>query len=174
VTARISPCDEATIAGRLRKAEQFLDAAETIREFADDEHDIADAYVTLCVHAGVAAADVICCIALGEHAMGEDHQETLALIARVRPDGNDLAKSLRPLLGMKTWAGYSHRPVSAQGPQARRTQRATTSAYRPRPTHPTRLKLYPQPSSAQLTANGTLARPLERRLSVVHRMTTTR
>jgi hypothetical protein len=42
------------IDGRLRKAEQFLDAAETIREFSDDEHDVGDAYVTLCVHAGIA------------------------------------------------------------------------------------------------------------------------
>jgi hypothetical protein len=104
---------DATIAGRLRKTEQFLDAAETIREFADDEHEVGDAYVTLCVHAGVAAADVICCAALGRHAEGDDHNEALALLRSVRPDGSELAKSLRPLLGMKTRAGYSHRAVNA-------------------------------------------------------------
>ena len=48
MTPRTRKCDEATIAGRLRKAEQFLDAADTIREFADDEHDIGDSLVTLC------------------------------------------------------------------------------------------------------------------------------
>ncbi|MHB1568462.1 MAG: hypothetical protein ACYC0H_04590, partial [Solirubrobacteraceae bacterium] len=69
--SRTRRCDEATIAGRLRKAEQFLDAAETIRDAADDEDQMADALVTLCVHAGIAAADVLCCIALGEHAQGE-------------------------------------------------------------------------------------------------------
>jgi hypothetical protein len=91
----------------------------------------------LCVHAGVAAADVICCIALGEHAMGEDHQETLALIARVRPDGNELAKSLRPLLGMKTRAGYSHRPVSAQDPKrAERSAQRLVRTARDRRTRP--------------------------------------
>lgn len=111
MTARTRRCDELTIAGRLRKAEQFLDAAETIREFAESEHEVGDAYVTLCVHAGVAAADVLCCIALGEHAQGDDHNEALALLARVRPNGAELAKSLRPLLGMKTRAGYSHRSV---------------------------------------------------------------
>ena len=101
------------VAGRSRKAEQFLDAAETIREFADDEHEVGDALVTLCVHAGIAAADVLCCTALGEYAQGEDHNEALDLPTRVRPDGPELAKSLRPLLGMKTRAGYSHRAVTA-------------------------------------------------------------
>jgi hypothetical protein len=113
MTPRTRRCDEATISGRLRKAEQFLDAAETIRDFADDERDIGDALVTLCVHAGIAAADVLCCVALGEHAQGEDHNEALDLLGRVRPDGPEFAKSLRPLLGMKTRAGYSHRAASS-------------------------------------------------------------
>ncbi len=73
---------------------------------------MGDTYVTLCVHAGIAAADVICCIALGAHAQDESHHEALALISRVRPGGRELANSLRPLLGMKTRAGYSHRPVT--------------------------------------------------------------
>ncbi|MHB1835673.1 MAG: hypothetical protein ACYCXW_11955 [Solirubrobacteraceae bacterium] len=112
--SRTRRCDEATIAGRLRKAEQFLDAAETIRDAADDEDQMADALVTLCVHAGIAAADVLCCIALGEHAQGEGHNDALDLLARVRPDGAELAKSLRPLLGIKTRAGYSHRAISGE------------------------------------------------------------
>lgn len=113
MTPRTRLCDEATIAGRLRKAEQFLDAAETVREFADDEGEIGDALVTLCVHAGIAACDVLCCIALGEHALGENHNEAIELLTRVRPNGPDLAKSLRPLLGIKTRAGYSHQPVAS-------------------------------------------------------------
>jgi hypothetical protein len=48
VTGKLHKCDETTIAGRLRKAEQFMEGAETIREFAGDEGDIGDAYVTLC------------------------------------------------------------------------------------------------------------------------------
>jgi hypothetical protein len=112
MTPRTRRCDEATIAGRLRKAEQFLDAAETIRDFADDEHEVGDALVTLCVHGGIAAADVLSCVALGEHAQGEDHHEALDLLIRVRPGGVELAKSLRTLLGMKTRAGYSHRAVT--------------------------------------------------------------
>lgn len=137
MTARTRPCDEATISGRLRKAEQFLEAAETIREFANDEHDVGDAYVTLCVHAGVAAADVICCIALREYAQGEDHHAAIALLARVRPGGDELAKSLRPLLGMKARAGYSHRPVANDDrKRARRHAERLVRAARDRRTQP--------------------------------------
>ena len=52
-------CTQAVRSGRLKKAEQFAQAAETVQEFADEGDDIGDAYVTLCVHAGIAAADVI-------------------------------------------------------------------------------------------------------------------
>jgi hypothetical protein len=65
VTSRTRPCDAALIEGRRRKAEQFLAAAQTVRELADDEAGVGDAFVTLCVHAGVAAADVLCCRAWG-------------------------------------------------------------------------------------------------------------
>ena len=85
MTPRLRKCDESTIAGRLAKAEQFLQGAEIIREFAADEQDIADAYVTLCVHCGVAAADVICCIALGGHVQGEDHNEAVTQLSKVWP-----------------------------------------------------------------------------------------
>ncbi|MGH2625206.1 MAG: hypothetical protein ACRDHY_00975, partial [Anaerolineales bacterium] len=63
-------CPPATRAGRLAKAGQFYLAAETIETIIDDR-EIADAYVTLCIHAGIAAADAICCAKLGEHAHGE-------------------------------------------------------------------------------------------------------
>jgi hypothetical protein len=123
MSRRTRTCDDTVTAGRLRKAEQFVDAAETVREFADDEMDVADAHVTLCVHAGTAAADVICCVSLGMHAVGESHSEALALLESVRPDGSELAKSLRTLLGMKTRAGYAAEPVAAE--DRKRAQRQT-------------------------------------------------
>lgn len=123
MTGRTRTCDEVITAGRLRKAQQFLEAAETIREFAEDEHDVGDADVTLCVHAGIAAADVICCIALGVHALGEDHNEALTLLGRVRPDGAELTRALGILLGMKTRAGYSALAVTAES--RKRAQRQT-------------------------------------------------
>jgi hypothetical protein len=123
MTPRVRKCDEATVAGRLRKAEQFMESGETIREFAADEGDIGDAYVTLCIHAGIAASDVICCIALGEHVQGDDHNEAIAHLSSVRPDGKSLGNALRTLLMMKTRAGYSHQQVSTA--DRKRAQRAT-------------------------------------------------
>ncbi|MET0306281.1 MAG: hypothetical protein ABW196_08640 [Solirubrobacterales bacterium] len=110
---RIRDCDGSTIEGRLRKAEQFLEAAATIRDLADDEADVGDAFVTLCVHAGIAASDVICCAALGHFVQGEDHNQAIAELSKVRPDGKELGSALRALLGMKTRAGYAAPPVSA-------------------------------------------------------------
>ncbi|HTD58355.1 MAG TPA: hypothetical protein VK672_05625 [Solirubrobacteraceae bacterium] len=122
MTPRLRKCDESTTAGRLAKAEQFLEGAEIIHEFAVDEQDVADAYVTLCVHCGVAAADAICCIALGEHVQGEDHNQAVAHLAKVRPDGAELGTALRTLLGMKTRAGYSHEHIGTA--ECKRAQRA--------------------------------------------------
>jgi hypothetical protein len=111
---RVRRCDEKIAAGRFRKALQFLDAAETIREFADDEAEVGDAFVTLCVHAGIAAADTVCCEALGHHAQGDDHTQALAELAKVRPDGEEISKDLRLLLQMKPRAEYGPIPVTAE------------------------------------------------------------
>ena len=87
-----------------------MEAADLIGTLADDASDVADAYVTMCVHAGIAAADVICCKRLGEHSRGEDHSAAVNLLRTADPDS---AKQLSVLLGMKTKAGYSALPVSA-------------------------------------------------------------
>jgi len=55
--------------GRLVKAEGFLQAAEDVG-LLDDDGQLRDAVVTLYVHAGIAASDVICCARLGLHATG--------------------------------------------------------------------------------------------------------
>lgn len=70
----------------------------------DDEGDLVDATVTLYVHAGIAAADVLCCARLGQHAQGQDHGEAVALLAKV---DRDAANRLSRLLKLKTKAGYS-------------------------------------------------------------------
>lgn len=113
MTTRIRNCDEAIVRGRLRKAEQFLAAAATVRDLADDESDVGDALVTLCVHAGIAASDVICCRALGHFVQGEDHLQAIAELSKVVPDGQRLGNDLRALLQMKTRASYAAPSVSA-------------------------------------------------------------
>lgn len=106
---RTSPCTAEIRRGRLRKASQFIDAATLIAERADEEADIADAFVTLCVHAGITASDVICCARLGQHAQGEDHSEAVALLGKA---DSESARHLRALLSMKTKAEYSHSSVT--------------------------------------------------------------
>jgi hypothetical protein len=85
-----------------------------VRDLADDEADVGDALVTLCVHAGIAASDVICCKALGHFVQGEDHLQAIAELSKVMPDGRQLGNDLRALLQMKTRAGYAAPPVSAE------------------------------------------------------------
>lgn len=129
------PCDRAMMIGRLKKAEQFFGAAETIRESVDGEAEMGDSFVTLCVHAGIAAADAICCSALHEHAQGESHVEAVQLIERVRPDGRELGRALATLLALKTRAGYSAQAVTAdQCKRARRSALKLTTAARDRVT----------------------------------------
>jgi len=113
MATRLRECDGAFAAGRFRKAEQFLEAAEMTRERADDEADLGDALVTLCVHAGIAASDVICCAALGHFVQGDDHNQAIAELSKVSPDGKQLGNDLRALLQMKTRAGYGAPPVTA-------------------------------------------------------------
>ena len=114
-------CTPATIAGRIKKANQFSSAAELVETFTREE-DLADAYVTLCIHAGIAASDVITCKRLGEHAQGE----AVSLLAAV--DGK-LAEDLRALLGMKTKVGYSEMPASAEDvKRARRSAKRLVDA----------------------------------------------
>jgi hypothetical protein len=101
-------CSAAIRRGRLRKANGFFQAAQDVSAL-DDSGEAHDAVVTLYVHAGIAAADVICCARLGKHSAGDNHAEAIALLETVsRPSSRYLAT----LLALKTKAGYSHQPAS--------------------------------------------------------------
>ena len=114
------PCSAQVRAGRLAKAKQFLAAAELIEPSEAD--DIADAYVTMCVHAGIAAADVICCARLGQYHQGDNHAEAIGLLKKA--GAGDAAKRLETLLGLKSKAGYTHLPSSTT--DVKRAGRAAT------------------------------------------------
>jgi hypothetical protein len=117
--ARTRPCTLEVRRGRLRKCGQFLDAASLIAGLTDEETEIADVYVTLCVHAGIAASDVICCARLGQYPYGQDHNEAVELLSKA---DTAAAKHLRLLLGMKAKAGYSHSRATPE--EAKRAGRA--------------------------------------------------
>ena len=109
MTPRIRTCTPAIISGRRRKAAQFADAFAIVLEFADEPGEVADACATLAVHAGIAAADVICCVRLGTHHHGENHSDAVALLAQVNKASS---RHLKTLLDLKTMAGYSHEPLT--------------------------------------------------------------
>ncbi|QYB00722.1 hypothetical protein I1A62_03285 (plasmid) [Rhodococcus sp. USK10] len=114
----------------LRKAEQFFHLAEIGRDFADEPDGVDDAVVTLWVHAGIAASDVICCARLGKHAQGEDHKDAVTLLGSVDPA---TAKHLSVLLGLKTRSGYTDTPTSTESKRAERAAEALIEAARRAP-----------------------------------------
>lgn len=111
-------CDAEIRRGRLRKGDGFFRVASDAAVL-DDSGDALDAVVTLYVHAGIAAADAICCARLGRYSTGENHAEAIGLLATVSSTDS---RHLATLLAMKTKAGYSHRPATAA--DAKRAARA--------------------------------------------------
>ncbi|MCZ4585949.1 hypothetical protein O4328_19950 [Rhodococcus opacus] len=75
--------------------------------------------MTLWVHAGTAASDVICCSRLGKHAQGEDHKDAVTLLGSADPT---TAKHLSVLPGLKTRSGYTDMPTSRT--ESKRAERA--------------------------------------------------
>lgn len=106
-------------AGRRHKAEQFARATEIVDALADDEYDLIDAVVTLCVHAGIAASDVVCMRRLGTYMQSENHTDA---VKHLRGADAAAASQLSTLLGMKTKAGYGYDSIS--GTDAKRAVRA--------------------------------------------------
>ena len=72
-------CSAKDRSGRMAKARQFSDAATLISELGSDDSNLGDAYITLCVHAGIAAADVICCTQCGPAIYRANAQELRSL-----------------------------------------------------------------------------------------------
>ena len=102
------PCSSEIRRGRMLKAEGFLQAANDASAL-DDAGQLRYAIVTLYVHAGIAAADVICCARLGKHSTGDNHAEAVSLLQRANAAS---ARHLGTLLKVKTRASYSHTPAS--------------------------------------------------------------
>jgi hypothetical protein len=111
VKFRVQPCTVTTIEGRLARAVEFFESADDERRQHPER---ANAWVTHYILAAIAAADVICCRALGQHAQGDNHLQAVALLRTVQPDGPELSIALGVLLGIKTKASYGEGPVSAE------------------------------------------------------------
>lgn len=118
--------------GRLAKAEGFLQAAEDVSTL-DDSGELHDAVVTLYVHAGIAAADVICCARLGLHATGDNHAEAVALLTKA---GAASHRYLATLLGLKTKLATATPRPSPPTSGRLHGQRSIPSRTPGRPAHP--------------------------------------
>ena len=116
MAARTRSCPELVRQGRLTKANEYFDAALVI------EDEMTDAFVSLCVLAGIAAADVICCARLGIHAVGENHNEAISLLGRA---DRDVEQHLRTLLNFKSKVSYTHLPATAT--EQKRAKRAVVA-----------------------------------------------
>lgn len=102
--SRRAPCGPAEARRRARMARTYLDVAEQVDLVDTDEgRNVAAGNAVL---AAIAAADALCCLRLGRHAPGRDHQEATALLKTIRPDGPARAKDLATVLGVKDAAHY--------------------------------------------------------------------
>jgi hypothetical protein len=110
IKTRTQRCDAAQARKRLADARLFLELAETVGNVgASESLGVSAANAVL---AGIAAADAACCRALGERSRGEDHRDATKLVAQVQPGGEDAAKALGRLLGLKNDAEYGLATVS--------------------------------------------------------------
>lgn len=106
VKTRTQPCSPDDAAKRLRDARGFLEVAE----LADQDAGVSAANAVL---AGIAAADAACCAALAERSRGQDHRDAVALVAQVRPGGQEASAALRRLLALKNDAEYGLKSLSS-------------------------------------------------------------
>lgn len=112
--------------GRWDKTLQFAEAAALLFDDQSESSDVGDSFITLAVHAGIAASDVICIARLGKYSASGAHDEAIALLKSADPDAS---KHLSRLLSLKTKAGYTHRPASlADVRTAHRSHRAILAA----------------------------------------------
>ncbi|MDO9396798.1 MAG: hypothetical protein Q7T71_09655 [Herbiconiux sp.] len=101
--------DPGVLSGRTMKMVQFVEATEIILAIADDD-DLRGAVVTLAVHAGIAASDVICLRRLGYYWQSANHHEAIEHLRRADAGS---AGHLSTLLALKTRAGYGHGAMSS-------------------------------------------------------------
>jgi hypothetical protein len=111
---RTTGCSKADAEKRLDDSRAFLLTAQT----ADND----DVVTTNAIHAAIAAADVLCCITLGERSSSPSHTEAVELLRQLEPKhANTLARCLK----LKTRAAYDSNDVSAR--DAARTVRNAQS-----------------------------------------------
>jgi hypothetical protein len=110
---RTQQCDRRDARIRLEHARSFLDVADLV---GTDRDELATPSVSsaLAVLSAIAASDAVCCAVLSQRARGQDHQQSVALLRTVTPDGPDMARDVERLLAIKDDAHYGLLDISSQ------------------------------------------------------------
>jgi hypothetical protein len=100
---RRQPCTLTDAKARLRAATAFLEAANATTD--------PDVKATNAIHAAVAAADAICCVALRERSADGNHLAAVELLRTVDPQ---LAATLNRAVSRKNQAADETRTIAAK------------------------------------------------------------
>ena len=96
-----TPCTIADARARLREAEAYLEAAQPV---GDPESIAANA-----IHAAVAAAEAVCCVALRERSADGSPLAAVELLSRV---DRSLSAALKRAMDRQIQAAYESREIS--------------------------------------------------------------
>lgn len=113
--SKYSDCSASQSRTRLDHAELYLDVARLV--IADETGSEATVATGNAVLAGIAAADAICCAAVGKRYRGADHREAAEYLERVTGD-RKLGQALRDLADHKDAAHYGLSNVKRQRAKA--------------------------------------------------------
>lgn len=102
--------DRAGARARLKEAHIYLSAAELLDSGGSAESKVAGSNAIL---AGIAAADAICGLVLGERSASDDHAEAIGLLKRATHPSTKAATSLTRLLTRKTPVQYGVDAISS-------------------------------------------------------------
>lgn len=92
---------------RLDAARAFASVADLVYAEPDDPVlPLRGVAAAVAVLGGIAAADVICCVRLGEMFRGEDHAQAVDLLTRAHPEGARVKNDFVRLLGIKDKVHY--------------------------------------------------------------------
>jgi hypothetical protein len=106
----VTPLNNAEARARLSEARAYLETAELY--VASNSPAERKASVSNAILAGIAGADAICGLVLGERSSGEDHAEAVTLLTQAVRPAKKAPNSLRRLLSEKTPVQYGVQPVS--------------------------------------------------------------
>ncbi|HET6506790.1 MAG TPA: hypothetical protein VFG42_08370 [Baekduia sp.] len=109
---RTQRCGQAEARTRLQDARAHLDLADLHGPTSDAA--ARKAAISAAVLAGIAAADAVCCAALGERSRSQNHRDATELVHGIAPGGPAAAKRLAQLLDVKDASQYGFKDLTGQ------------------------------------------------------------